>query len=159
MLSDDLLICKDRFDGIPSEMWFATKHWLDPNVCALLINPTVQAKDLYSQMTTRRFKYTRNGRMHVESKDEYKGRNGGKSPDEMDAVVMMVQLVRMRSGVTPGVIEQYNRNEKRDAFGAPVVTPTTDRADVEDPLEMESEPLEVGQEVHGSLDLAGGDEE
>lgn len=152
VLSDDHLTCAERFDGVPSEMWFAAKHWLDPNVCALLFNPTIQSKDLYTQMTTRRYKYMRNGRMHIESKDEFKTRNAGKSPDEMDAVVMLVHLVRMRGGVTPGIIEQKNNNEGRKDLG-PAVTPTAERIDREEPLDIEGPPLDIGEDVRGDLEF------
>lgn len=152
VLSDDLLPCSERFDGIPSEMWFATKHWLDPNVCALLFNPTIQSKDLYTQMTTRRYKHMRNGRMHIESKDEFKTRNAGKSPDEMDAVVMLVHLVRVRGGVVPGIVEQTNNNEKRADLG-PAVTPTAAKADRDEPLDVEGPPLDNGDDVRGDLEF------
>lgn len=155
ILTDDMLPAKERFDGVPSEMWFATKHWLDPNVCALLFNPIIQAPDMYSQMTTRRYKGMRNGRLHVESKDEYKARNAGKSPDEMDAVVMLVHLVRVRGGITPGIIEQKSRNEGKGA--QPAVTPTAEKIDREEPLDLEGSPLEVGDDVHGELDLGAED--
>ncbi len=102
-------------------------------------------------MTTRRYKPMRNGKMHVEPKDEYKARNAGKSPDEMDSVVQLVHLVRMRGGVTPGIMEQKNRNEGRDGTGPH--SPTTARADVEEPLGFDQQPLERGEEVHGDLEL------
>lgn len=153
VLTEDLSTCDVRFDGIPSEMWFAAKHWLDPNVCALLFNPTIQSQDLYNQMTTRRYKHMRNGRMHIESKDEYKARNAGKSPDEMDSVVMLVHLVRQRGGVTPGLMEQQNRNEGKGEAGLPV-TPTAERVDKEDDLELTShQPLEGGDGDGGDLEL------
>ena len=150
VLTDDLVTAKERFDGVPSEMWFAVKHWLDPNVGALLFNPTIQSQDLYSQMTTRRYKRTRNGRMHVESKDEYKARNAGKSPDEMDAVVMLLHLIRMRGGVIAGIVEQQNNKSDRVIKA---YSPTTDRSDVEEPLELGSEPDDNGEEL-AAVDLS-----
>src|SRR6478736_2388369 len=156
VLSDDLMTALERFDGVPTEMWFSAKHWLDPNVCALLFNPTIQAPDMYTQMTTRRYKPTRAGKMHVESKDEFKGRNAGKSPDEMDSVVQLVHLVRMRGGVTPGISEQKNRNEGKGANGLPH-SPSTDKADREEPLDIEQQPLDHGEEVHGDLELTMGE--
>lgn len=150
VLTDDLVTAKERFDGVPSEMWFAVKHWLDPNVGALLFNPTIQSQDLYSQMTTRRYKRTRNGRMHVESKDEYKARNAGKSPDEMDAVVMLLHLIRMRGGVIAGIVEQQNNKSDR---AIKAYSPTTDRSDVEEPLELGSEPDDNGEEL-AAVDLS-----
>jgi hypothetical protein len=152
ILTDDLLPCKERFDGIPSEMWFATKHWMDPNVCAILFNPTIQSQDLYSQMTTRRYKGMRNGRLHVESKEEYKARNAGKSPDEMDSVVMLVHLIRLRGGIIPGISEQ--KNNKEGGVADKAHTPTSARADVEAALDIASQPLEMGDDVRGELEFS-----
>jgi hypothetical protein len=149
VLSDDAVGALERFDGIPSEMWFALKHWMDPNVCAVLFNPTIQSAELYTQMTTRRYKHTRNGRLHIESKDEFKSRNAGKSPDEVDVVVMMLHLCRVRGGVTPGIIEQKNRNQETLFRATKVdespVGVTTQKADVDDPLEG-------GPETYGEFD-------
>lgn len=154
VLSDDLAPAIERFDGVPSEMWFAFRDWMDPNVCAVLLHPAIQSADLYSQMTSRRYKRTRNGRLHIESKDEYKARNAGKSPDEMDVVVMMLHLCRVRGGVTPGIIEQKNRNAPQEGGKYNPVTPTAETIDRSDPLSSGEEgPLEGGQEVHGDLDL------
>ncbi len=153
VLSDDLMKADERFDGVPSEMWFAIKHWMDPNVCAVLFNPTIQSQDLYSQMTTRRYEHMKNGKLKVEAKDKYKARNGGKSPDEMDAAVMLCHLVRVRGGVTPGIIEQKNRNEGKGSSGLPV-TPSAERVDKEDELELTShQALEGGDGDGGDLEL------
>lgn len=45
-------------------------------------------KELLNQLCSRRFKYTRKGKIILESKDEYKKRTGGKSPDKADAVAL-----------------------------------------------------------------------
>jgi hypothetical protein len=152
VLTDDLKPAIDRFDGVPSEMWFAFKHWLDPNVCAVLLNPTIQSQDLYTQMTTRRYHSMRNGRLHIESKDEYKARNGGKSPDEMDVIVMLLHLVRMRGGVIPGMVEQKNNNATTSSGERPV-TPVAQTIDNDTPLDMDNSPLDLGEEARGELDM------
>lgn len=145
ILTDDLATSHARFDGVPSEMWFALKHWIDPNVCAVLFNPIIQSQDMYSQMTTRRYKPMRNGRLKVEAKDEYKARNGGKSPDEMDTVVMLLHLIRMRSGVIAGIVE--HKDNKSGTGGLKTSSPTSDRADVEEPLELNTGPDGDGTEL------------
>ena len=114
ILTDDLDTCANRFDGLPSEMWFALKHWMDPSVNAILFNTTIMAPDLYGQMTSRRFRVSRGSRLKVEGKDEYKARNAGKSPDEVDAVCMLVQLLRVRGGVIPGIVEQTGQARSRE---------------------------------------------
>jgi hypothetical protein len=88
--------------------------------------------------------------MHVESKDEYKARNAGKSPDEMDAVVMLLHLIRMRGGVIAGIVEQQNNKSDRVIKA---YSPTTDRSDVEEPLELGSEPDDNGEEL-AAVDLS-----
>lgn len=45
-------------------------------------------KQLINELCSRRFKYTRKGKIILESKDEYKKRTGGKSPDRADAVAL-----------------------------------------------------------------------
>jgi hypothetical protein len=100
-------------------------------------------------MTNRRYKPTRNGKMHVESKDEYKARNAGKSPDEMDSVVMLVHLVRVRGGVTPGIVEQKNNKEGKGPEKAH--SPTSQPADIDERLELESPP--DGDDLGAGLDV------
>jgi len=44
---------------------------------------------LFHELTDRRFSYDRKARRQIESKDSYKARNGGKSPDRADSVLML----------------------------------------------------------------------
>lgn len=109
----------DLYEGIPSEMWFTFKRWLDPVVCAVLVNPLVPTSPVNTQLTSRRFRYVKNQRMRIESKDEYKARNGGISPDEADVFVMLTFLARARGGVIPGIMEQIDRSSGQK-WGDPV---------------------------------------
>lgn len=119
VVSGDKNKASDLYDGVPSELWFGFKRWLDPTVCAVMINPLIPTTPLNRQFTSRRFRYVKNQRMRIESKDEYKARNGGISPDDADCVVMLAFLVRQRGGVLPGIIEQVDRSSNQ-RHGEPI---------------------------------------
>lgn len=70
----------DKFADLPSEMW-----------CAFPISDVSLLNDsgLFHELTDRRFSYDHKARRQVESKDSYKARNGGKSPDKADSVLML----------------------------------------------------------------------
>ena len=69
----------DEYANIATEMWFEF--------------PIKEAdipddKELLIQLTDRRYGYDKKGRKIIEPKEEYKKRNGGKSPDKADALIM-----------------------------------------------------------------------
>lgn len=70
----------DKFADLPSEMW-----------CTFPISEVSLMNDsgLFHELTDRRFSYDRKARRQVESKDSYKARNSGKSPDKADSVLML----------------------------------------------------------------------
>lgn len=70
----------DKFYDLPSEMW-----------CTFPISEVSLLNDsgLFHELTDRRFSYDHKARRQVESKDSYKARNGGKSPDKADSVLML----------------------------------------------------------------------
>ena len=55
-------------------------------------------------MTSRRFTTGKNG-IKVESKESYKSRNN-RSPDEADALIELVHVVRAITDVLPGLVEK-----------------------------------------------------
>lgn len=70
----------DKYSDLPSEMW-----------CTFPI-AEVKLLDndrLFHELTNRRYSYDSKARRCVESKDAYKARNSGKSPDFADAVLML----------------------------------------------------------------------
>jgi hypothetical protein len=71
---------EDKFADLPSEMW-----------CTFPISEVSLLNDssLFHELTDRRFSYDHKARRKVESKDSYKARNGGKSPDKADSVLML----------------------------------------------------------------------
>ena len=70
----------DKFADLPSEMW-----------CTFPVSDVSLLNDsgLFHELTDRRFSYDHKARRQVESKDSYKARNGGKSPDKADSVLML----------------------------------------------------------------------
>ena len=69
----------DLYANIATEMWFEfpIKEADIPNDRELLV-----------QLTDRRYGYDNKGRKIIESKDLFKKRNGGKSPDKADALIL-----------------------------------------------------------------------
>lgn len=115
ILAEDSEGADKQCDGVMSEMWWAFRRWLDPANAAILINPIIPTQPIHTQMTSRRYKHGARG-IKVEPKEEYKSRNGGVSPDEVDSMVMLVHGVRKNSDVLPGLIEQSQPS--KDLSGA-----------------------------------------
>lgn len=111
ILSDDQMVASDICEGKVSELWIAFKKWVEPVVCAILVNPIIPTSPLFSQITTRRYRNVKSGRIRVEPKEEYKARNGGISPDEADILTMLVEWCRQRGGVLPGIMEAKKEEE------------------------------------------------
>lgn len=115
ILSDDQMVAYDVYQLKASELWFAFKRWLDPVVCAVLINPIVPTSPIFSQITTRRYRNTKGAKLQVEPKHEYRLRNNGVSPDEADIILLLVEWCRRRGGYTPGIMESKNETPDGDA--------------------------------------------
>lgn len=127
ILAEDNLTAYERFEGKHSELWYAARAWLDPNVCALLINQNVPNAPLFMQLTTRRYRNVKGGRVRVEPKEEWRVRNNNQSPDEADLLCMAVEWCRERGGVLPGLSEK--REEDRGTSGEKVSNKTVDEPD------------------------------
>jgi len=69
----------NRYKDVQSEMWFDF-----PIDEADIPNDT----DLMRELSGRRYDYDKEGRKQIEPKDKYKARNGGKSPDKADALLL-----------------------------------------------------------------------
>jgi len=113
VLTEDKGTAKDRFPDIISEMWFAFKEWLNPDVCAVLIHPMLQQNPINVQLTTRRFSFCKGNKQKVESKESYKARNQ-RSPDEVDSMIMLPHLLRSRANVLPGLSKQSDTRKPVD---------------------------------------------
>lgn len=115
IVAEDTDSAEKQCDGVMSEMWWALKRWLDPACSAIFINPLIQTQPLQSQLTSRRYSPNTRKGIKVEAKEDYMSRAGGQSPDEADAVVMLVHAVRRNSDVIPGLTqEQAPRKDTRE---------------------------------------------
>lgn len=111
VLHEDQMTCYDVYDGMVTELWFAMKRWLDPVVGVLFLHPMIPTSPLYGQITTRRFRNVKGGRVRVEPKHEFRARNHGVSPDEADIFCLFVAWCRERGGVIPGIQEAADTAE------------------------------------------------
>lgn len=73
---------KGTYQNLRSEIWFATKAWLEQRGCKL-----PKDDDLLAELAGPRFKYSSSGKLLIESKEDMK-RRGLRSPDLADAVVL-----------------------------------------------------------------------
>lgn len=98
IFEEDTQNCKEVYDRVVSELWFALKGWLEFKLIRLA--PIVDTEKLFPQLTGRLYmpgKVTR-----VESKPDYKAR-GNESPDEADTITLLVHVARLAGMVTPSM--------------------------------------------------------
>jgi hypothetical protein len=69
----------DRYGRLRDELWFLAKEWFESRDCTI-----PSQEELIDDLSKPRFKFTSNGKLKVESKDEMK-RRGLNSPDLADS--------------------------------------------------------------------------
>ena len=98
--ASDLRICEEDtklpselYDGVRSEVWFACGKFFEYDVIGLSKGVPFS---VIEQLVSRRGGKApgKGSKMTVESKDDYKARHGGKSPDEADSFTICVQAIR-----------------------------------------------------------------
>ena len=100
IMVEDSDVAKMLFDRVQSELYFALRKFVEFGYC--LAVPGLDTTELYPQLTGRLFRAS--GKFSkVEPKPDYKSRHQGKSPDDADAVTLLVHAVRKASGVIPGM--------------------------------------------------------
>lgn len=99
ILEEDEKTAKQDYDRANSELWFATKKFME--FCIVKLSPIIDFTVLGAQLTGRNYWTGKLNR--VESKKEYKLRHGGKSPDAADAVTLIVHAARVASGTVPSM--------------------------------------------------------
>lgn len=82
-----------RFFNLITEMAWHLRERLRPDAPDWMKIRIPDDDELISQLSARKFSYTTNGRIQLESKDEVKSRIG-KSPDKADALTMAVWMAR-----------------------------------------------------------------
>jgi hypothetical protein len=85
---------------VQTELWFAMRAWIEFDYMKSLF--ALELSEFNQQVGTRQYKAT--GKVSkVESKDDYQERQQCRSPDEADAVTLMVHGVRMAGGIILGM--------------------------------------------------------
>jgi hypothetical protein len=99
IFEEDTQTCKEEYDRVHTELWFALARWLEFGL--IKFSPVIDTGKLFSQLSARQ--YLPGLKKRVESKVDYKARFGGESPDEADAITLLLHAVRLASGVIPGM--------------------------------------------------------
>ena len=94
IMAEDLQTPKEEYSRIVSELWFAMRKWSEFGY--LLVHPSVDVAKLFPQLTERMYKLGKENR--VESKEDYISR-GKPSPDEADALSLLVHAVRISHSI------------------------------------------------------------
>ena len=157
VLFGDKALASSVYKDIPTEMWWSFARWLDPLVGAVLLSPVLgdnpwnSKVSLTMQLASRRFHF--GAKLKCESKEEWKARNSGQSPDEADCCIQLVHLLRMRGGALPGVGADVDPNRGPGGMGRllPIEgKPEKDATDPDDRLEIEGD----GDTPGGGMEVA-----
>lgn len=73
----------NKFADITSEMYWNLKAWFTKKMISLPYD-----KELFNELVGRRWKINAQGKIEVESKEDYKKRTRGKSPDKSDSLAL-----------------------------------------------------------------------
>lgn len=98
-----------KFADITSELYWNLKSWFTKKMISLPYN-----KQLFNELVGRRWKIDNQGRIKVESKDDYVTRTKGKSPDRSDSLALA--FARSKPGqatVAPRAEENKKLDEHR----------------------------------------------
>jgi len=93
---------KDRFSRLRDELWWRAREWFEGRDVRI-----VEDDELIAQLTDVRYKFSSNGKINIERKEEMMDR-GVASPDIADAFVLTMAGVDRR-----GVGDRYQRDKKK----------------------------------------------
>lgn len=110
IMAEDTDTAKELYDRVHSELWFATRKFIEFQYC--FASPGLVTDELVPQMTGRLFRSS-GKKSRVETKTDFRSRHQNKSPDDADAVTLLVHAVRKASGFVPGMISE-NSSETVD---------------------------------------------
>lgn len=100
--TEDTKKASDRFDRFVSELWYVGREWMRLGLLYIASMP----RDVAIQLEGRLYDIHTKGKIRVETKKEMKERRL-KSPDESDAIMLLVHLARTRNKTTtPGLARQ-----------------------------------------------------
>ena len=102
--------CNELFDRFVSELWWAGRAWMEEGMVG---NITDEFKSLRDQLSSRQYETVKDKKIRLETKKEMKDRLGY-SPDEADAFVMLIELLRRKGAVAgrPASPALGNRDER-----------------------------------------------
>lgn len=110
ILEEDKEAPRAEYQGVVTEVWFALQKYI--NAGCFAIAPNCQMEPLRRQLIGRRYTLGDGKRIRVQKKDDYKKGNNGRSPDEADAVTIMLHTYRMQGGSIPSMTESKARVER-----------------------------------------------
>jgi hypothetical protein len=129
ILEEDTMTCKEEYERVLNEIWFALKKWQEFNFISY--GSEAASDDLTQQLTGRRYMPGKVNK--VESKVDYKSR-GNPSPNKADAVTLLLHLVRLASGCVPSALdntvpENYVGSSPAEKEPMPIRVDCTNRPD------------------------------
>jgi hypothetical protein len=135
IMAEDTGTAEELYDRVTSELWFATRKFIEFKY--FFASPGLPMEELLPQLTSRLFRAT-GKKASVESKPAWKSRNQNKSPDEADAVTLLVHAARKASSFVPGMLSENSTNDGEDDWddddmSGPRVDVTNLFADLETP--------------------------
>jgi hypothetical protein len=102
VFAEDTNTCYEQYDRVYSELMYVFRRWLEFQF--LSFAPDIEDfVNMQSEFTGRLSKPVAGGKKKVESKQDYKHRNGGQSPNRADAITLLLHLVRKRWQVIPSM--------------------------------------------------------
>lgn len=111
ILEDDKERAEDLYDGVVSELFFATRKFMESD--SLVISPSVRVDALKKELTTRKFRTGRQGRSRVESKAEYIANGNNSSPDWADSLTLLVHVIRLRKEFRAALVASIAAREDK----------------------------------------------
>ena len=108
VLGDDSQRANELYSGVVTELIFGLAKYLEFEF--LKISPSFRVEDLVRQATSRRYKQVGQGLVRVESKGDFVKRTRQNSPDQLDALSLLVFLMRQRAGAVATMTEQKVEN-------------------------------------------------
>jgi hypothetical protein len=137
IMEQDQEMCCDLYDRVYTELWYAFRRWLEFQF--ILFSPDIENfTTIQTQFTSRFSKLGPKGVKKVESKQDYKKRSGGNSPNEADAITLLLHLARMRWSVVPSMDTERSTASAADldAFNNRAMPVRISHSDTLDDLDM-----------------------
>lgn len=113
IMVEDHDIPKELYVRVTTELWFATRKFLEFGYAYGA--PGLPTEALFAQLIGRHYRM-QGKRACVESKPDYKSRNGGKSPDDADGFTLLIQCVRKSFGFIPGMSPENSVEDRRSDY-------------------------------------------